>query len=133
MSMSSSSGDSTKSIGDKGEKIAARFLEEKGYRVMDANYRFQRKEVDLVCFDPQARQGKGELVFVEVKTRSGLGYGPPDAAVDEAKQQNVADAARAYLYERRLEGSPARFDVVAILLNQGDSPTIKHFTDAFTA
>jgi len=123
----------TKTIGDRGESIAADHLKAKGYTIMDANYRFERNEVDLVCFDPEARKGRGELVFVEVKTRSSLGFGLPEEAVDEEKQSRIIRVAKAYLYERNLEGSPSRFDVVAIVLNQDESPQVTHYTDAFTA
>lgn len=123
----------TKTIGDRGESIAADHLEAKGYTIMDANYRFERNEVDLVCFDPDARKGRGELVFVEVKTRSSLAFGMPEEAVDEKKQSRIIRVAKAYLYERNLEGSPSRFDVVAIVLNQDETPQVTHYTDAFTA
>ncbi|PEN13928.1 hypothetical protein CRI94_07690 [Longibacter salinarum] len=124
---------STKAIGDRGEAIAADHLEEQGYTIMDSNYRFERNEVDLVCFDPHARKGRGEIVFVEVKTRSSLNFGAPDEAVDEDKRSRIVGVAKAYLYERQLEGSPARFDVVGVLLNQGDEPDVTHYTDAFKA
>jgi putative endonuclease len=123
----------TKTIGDRGEAIAAKHLEDKNYTIMDANYRFERNEVDLVCFDPHARKGKGELVFVEVKTRSSLGFGSPEEAVDEEKKTRIVKVAKAYLYERQLEGSPARFDVVAVVLQQGQGPEVTHYPDAFTA
>lgn len=122
---------STKHIGDRGEEIAVRFLEERGYRIMDRNYRFERNEVDVVCFHPAPDDEGGEIVFVEVKTRSSLGHGAPDAAVTEAKQQNVRAASQAWLYERQLEGAPARFDVVTVLLNQDESPTVEHHENAF--
>lgn len=122
---------STRQIGDRGEAAAADYLEAEGYRIMDRNYRFERNELDLVCFDPAAKEGRGELVFVEVKTRSGLGYGAPEDAVDAEKQEKLSDVARAYLYERQLEGSPARFDVVAVVLQQGRKPEIAHHKNAF--
>ena len=122
----------TKATGDHGEALAATFLEAKGYVVLERNYRFERSEVDLVCFLPsdQYEQG-GELVFVEVKTRQGLGYGRPEEAVDAEKRRHVFRAAEAYLHERRLEGSPCRFDVVAVLLLPGQAPTFEHFENAF--
>lgn len=123
---------SAKHIGDRGETLAARHLEDAGYRVMDQNYRYERAEVDLVCFDPSGAT-RGQIVFVEVKTRSGLGYGAPEEAVTEDKQKRIARVAEAYLYERRLEGSPVRFDVISIVLNQGDDPDITHFKNAFWA
>lgn len=124
---------STQQIGDKGEAAAADYLDAKGYRIMDRNYRFERNEVDLVCFDPTARDGQGELVFVEVKTRSSLGFGAPDEAVDAEKQEHLAAVAQAYLYERKLEGAAARFDVVGVVLRQNEPPTIEHHENAFLA
>ena len=123
---------STKSIGDRGEAIAAAYLEAQGLTVLERQYRFERAEVDLVCFEPAAQYEQGgELVFVEVKTRTGLGYGRPEEAVTEAKQRNIVRAAQAYLHERRLEGSLCRFDVVSVLLQGEAEPDVEHFPDAF--
>jgi putative endonuclease len=118
-------------LGDKGEDVAARYLTAHGFRIMDRNYRFERNEVDLVCYEPDEDDQGGELVFVEVKTRSGLGYGTPDESVTEAKQQSIRSVAQAYLYERQLEGAPARFDVVSVVLNQDDPPDVAHHRNAF--
>ncbi len=123
----------SKQIGDRGETLAAEYLAAQGYRIMDQNYRYERAEVDLVCFDPDAENRRGEIVFIEVKTRSGLGFGAPEDAVTDDKQQHIVRAAQAYLYERQLEGAPVRFDVVSVVLNQGDAPAIEHFKDAFWA
>jgi putative endonuclease len=121
----------TKDIGDRGEMLAAAYLEAKGYQVLEKNYRFERAEVDLVCFLPSEPYDRGgELVFVEVKTRTGSGFGRPEEAVNREKQLNVMRAAEAYLYERRLDGSPCRFDVIGIVL-RGDEPHIEHFENAF--
>jgi putative endonuclease len=122
----------TKHIGDHGEALAAQYLKDAGYQIMDRNYRYERAEIDLVCFDPSGAT-RGEIVFIEVKTRSGLAYGSPEEAVTNEKQERIAHASEAYLYERRLEGAPARFDVVSILLNQDEAPDINHFKDAFWA
>jgi putative endonuclease len=119
----------TNDIGDRGEDLAATFLSEAGYRVLERNYRFKRNEVDLVCLDPE---GGGEIVFVEVKTRTGGGYGPPEASVTEEKKASLIEVSRAYLHERQLEGAPARFDVVGILLSDED-PQIEHYENAFWA
>ncbi len=125
---------STKEIGDRGEALAAAYLERKGYTILDRNYRFERAEVDLICFLPASQyEAGGELVFAEVKTRTGLGYGRPEEAVTEAKKRNLIRAAEAYLYERKLDGSPCRFDVISILLQRGKKPQIEHFENAFWA
>ncbi|GIV58415.1 MAG: YraN family protein [Bacteroidetes bacterium] len=121
----------TRDLGTHGEELAAAFLEQQGFRILERNYRFERAEVDLVCFEPAARYEEGgELVFVEVKTRSGLGYGHPEEAVTEEKKRNVIKAAEAYLHENRMDGMPCRFDVVSILID-GATPRIEHFRDAF--
>lgn len=119
----------TNDVGDRGEDLAATFLEDAGYRVLERNYRFERNEVDLVCYDPDAG---GEIVFVEVKTRTGSGFGPPEASVTEEKQASLIEVSRAYLHERNLQGAPARFDVVGIVLSGAD-PQIDHYENAFWA
>ena len=125
---------STKTIGDRGEALAAAYLERKGYTILDRNYRFERAEVDLICFLPASQyEAGGELIFAEVKTRTGLGYGRPEEAVTEAKQRHLIRAAEAYLYERKLDGAPCRFDVISVLLQRGKQPEIEHFENAFVA
>lgn len=122
----------TKHIGDRGEAAAAEYLEAQGYKILERNYRFERAEVDLVCFLPAPRyQDGGELVFVEVKTRTGLGYGRPEEAVTDEKKRLLTHAARAYLYENGLENAPARFDVISVLLHPNAPPEIEHFENAF--
>lgn len=125
-------GMSTKDVGDRGEALAAAYFEAQGYVILERNYRFERAEVDLVCFEPAEEYERGgELVFAEVKTRSGLGFGRPEEAVTPEKQRNLVRAAGAYLHERRLEGSPCRFDVVSVLLRPGHEPEIEHIKHAF--
>ncbi|MFO8100345.1 MAG: YraN family protein [Salinibacter sp.] len=119
----------TNDIGDRGEDLAADFLREAGYQIIERNYRHERNEVDLVCRDPESG---GEVVFVEVKARSGTGFGPPEASVTPKKQTILTTVARAFLHEREIEGAAARFDVIAVLLS-GDTPTIHHYPNAFLA
>jgi len=123
----------TKPIGDHGEELAAAYLSEAGYRILDRNYRYERAEIDLVCFDATEEGARGRIVFVEVKTRSGLGFGAPEEAVTDEKQDHVIHAAKAYLYERQLEGARVRFDVISVLLNQDRPPDINHYKGAFWA
>lgn len=122
---------SNRSTGNTGEDLAAAYLEAQGYLIFERNYRFERAEVDLVCFDPHTR--RGELVFVEVKTRTGLDFGHPEDAVTDAKQRHIVRAAEAYLHESRMENAMCRFDVVSIVLQQGTEPKIEHFKNAFWA
>ena len=119
--------------GRKGEDLAADFLERSGMMVLERNYRYERAEVDLVCFEPAASyEDGGTIVFVEVKTRSGTGFGLPEESISPAKRRNLTHAARAFLYEHHLEDAPCRFDVVSVLVTDGD-PEVRHFRHAFTA
>ncbi|MBT8400566.1 MAG: YraN family protein [Rhodothermia bacterium] len=121
-------------LGRQGETLAANYLEEQGYRVLERNYRFEGSEVDIVCFKPDSRyELGGEIVFVEVKTRSDTGFGHPEEAVDEQKQRHIIKASRAYLYESKLERSPCRFDVIGIVVSDSSAPVIEHFEHAFWA
>ncbi|HKJ44901.1 MAG TPA: YraN family protein [Balneolales bacterium] len=117
---------STKELGDKGERLAVNLLENKGYTILEQNYRFDRAEVDIV-----AHNGR-EIIFVEVKLRSSTKYGYPEDAVTDQKKQQIFKAAEAWLYERKMDGSPTRFDVIAILSKSPTEHKIRHFENAFT-
>lgn len=112
-------------IGNDGEELAVAYLESKGYTIIERNYFFERAEVDIVAFDEQC------IVFVEVKMRSSNRYGEPEEYVDEEKIENIYKAAEAWLYERKMDGSPVRFDVISIVQPEGEAPGIKHFENAF--
>lgn len=119
--------ETTKRIGDDGEAAARAYLERSGFRIVAANYRFRRKEIDIVAI------GEGYLVFVEVKLRRGRGYGAPAEAVDARKRAAITLCARAFVHERRCDTMPCRFDVVAIDAAADGSPRIEHIRNAFTA
>ena len=117
----------TREIGDEGEELAADYLESKGYTILERNYHFERAEVDIVAYDNGAC-----IVFAEVKTRSSNTFGEPEEFVDDEKIQNVYKAAEAWIYERKMDGAPVRFDIVSILQKDNEAPDIKHFENAFT-
>ncbi|MCS7073790.1 MAG: YraN family protein [Bacteroidia bacterium] len=112
-------------IGLWGETIATEYLESRGYIIFDKNYRFGKGEIDIVAFIPH------EIVFVEVKTRSNTQFDYPERAITPTKKQLLIQTAEAYLYERKLETVPARFDVISIGLDNPQNPDIQHFVDAF--
>ncbi len=116
--------------GARGEALAADYLARCGYFVLDQNYRFDHAEVDLVAFQPWPDGAGGDLVFVEVKTRTSDAFGTGEEAITEAKKRHLRRAAEAYLYERKLEGALARFDVISVVLG-GDAPEIRHHENAF--
>ncbi len=117
----------TNDIGDRGEDIAAAHLDEAGYEILECNYRHERNEVDVVCRDSGADE---EFVFVEVKTRSGTGFGAPETSITAEKREALQSAARGYLHEHESEGAPARFDVVTVMLTEG-GPEVHHYENAF--
>lgn len=115
-------------LGREGERLAERHLRRHGYKILYRNYRAPHGgEVDLVCRDKAC----ATLVFVEVKTRRGLGYGAPGEAVTRDKQKLIARGALAWL---RLLDNPDilfRFDIVEVLL-EDDRPAINLIKNAFT-
>lgn len=119
----------TTSVGQKpgpqGENIAVLFLEKQGYTILARNYRQRFGEIDIV-----AEEGN-VLVFVEVKTRNNDRYGSPFEAVDIRKQQKLSLMAQDYISRNKMEDRSARFDVVAVLLNQASRPQVEHIRDAF--
>ena len=117
---------STKQIGDRGEALAAAFLEEEGYIILARNYRFGRREVDLVV-------RRNDLVaFVEVKARSAPGFGHPLEAITRLKRREVEAVATHFLATRGLDGVDVRFDAVAVYF-RSDSPraAVEHVEDAW--
>lgn len=118
-------GDRNRGLGDRGEELAASWLEQQGIRVVERNFRCTGGEVDIV-----ARDGS-TTVFVEVKTRKNLAYGVPQLAVTPFKQRQISKAALTWLAKKRLHDQPARFDVVAILLESEYTYRIEHIRDAF--
>ena len=119
---------SSRETGILGESLALRYLVDKGYEVLERNYRTRYGEIDLILRNTNA------LVFVEVKARRGRGLGDPLEAVTPGKQARVRLMAEAYLAERGpgfAEGfEEIRFDAVGILVGAGRNE-IRHVEDAF--
>jgi putative endonuclease len=99
-----------KRTGKKGEDLAAAYLAEAGFRIIERNYRCFFGEIDIV-----AEEGE-TLVFVEVKSRRSDAYGDPLLAVGGRKQKTISRISLHYLAEKHLRHRPARFDVVAVKL-----------------
>lgn len=110
--------------GELGEKAAADFLATNGYKIIATRYRCKIGEIDIIAW-----QGS-TLVFVEVKTRRGYGYGAPGEAVGRAKQAKIIRTAQFYLRGKGLDDCRFRFDVTEIVV-LGDKVSINHITNAF--
>ncbi len=105
---------SAAALGRSGERIAALWYDAEGFTILDERFRTARGEVDLV-----ARRGP-LLVFVEVKTRRGDGWGSPAAAVDARKLRRLRLAARAWLAANPARDvAEFRFDVAAVRFAPG--------------
>jgi putative endonuclease len=119
------SSDERLELGRLGEALAAARLEAAGMRVVARNWRCREGEIDLVAAGP------GLLVFCEVKTRRGHGYGSPAAAVIHAKQARLRRLAAAYLAASAVPPCRIRFDVVAVTWPRGGQPTVEHLEGVF--
>ena len=121
----------SRALGRRGEALAAKYLESKGYRLVMSNFTVPigrnvrgaevSGEIDLIALDPD-----GTLCFIEVKTRSTDVFADPATAVDRRKQRQIARAARVYKRIFSLVERPSRFDVIAIVGNDIDDPAIEH-------
>ncbi|MFC2083484.1 YraN family protein [Bacteroidota bacterium] len=112
------------SIGGKGEEIACKYLQEKGYRIIERNYRFGHGEIDIIAKDKEI------LVFIEVKTRNNLTFGPPELAITLNKQRQIKKIASSYLYSKNIDNTDCRIDVIGILITK-KNPVINHIENAF--
>ncbi|WP_459957380.1 YraN family protein [Nocardia sp. IFM 10818] len=112
-------------LGAHGEELAAQYLRAAGMEIVARNWRCRYGELDLIARD------RGVTCFIEVKTRSGLGFGPPAAAVTFEKQQRIRRLALLWLHEQDGPWLHIRFDVVSVLLRPGQDPVIEHLRAVF--
>lgn len=111
-------------LGKEGERIAEIYLREKGYRLVERNYRCPAGELDLIALDRRV------VVFVEVKTRTDDRFGGPLDSVHWRKQQKMIKTAQFFLSQQRLHQREARFDVVGVTF-VGKKPIVEHIQNAF--
>ena len=117
-------------VGRFGEQVAVQHLHERGFVVLDRNWRCRDGELDVVALDGAA------LVFVEVKTRSSLAFGGPAEAVDHRKAARIRRLALRWIEARRTSGDPTfwesvRFDVMCVVRQRSGGPHIEHLVGAF--
>ena len=116
----------TDRLGAHGERIAAAYLTDAGLRVLDRNWRCREGELDLVARDRDA------LVFCEVKTRRGTGYGHPVEAVTARKQARLRLLAQRWLAAHDEHAPELRFDVVGVLVHGEGPAVVTHLRGAFS-
>ncbi|MFZ5939655.1 MAG: YraN family protein [Bacteroidota bacterium] len=99
-------------FGRRAEQLAANYLIAKGYRILHTNWRFYKKEIDIVCTNGN------ELIIAEVKARNCSVFPYPGEVVPPSKQRHLVDAAEAYIFRYNID-LQTRFDLIAIIYNQG--------------
>jgi putative endonuclease len=117
------------SLGQLGESYAAAYLDQLGYRLVAANFTLPvgrnrrgaviNAEIDLIAYDGDT------LCFIEVKTRASDWFAPPEVNVDLRKRRQITRAARVYRQMLGVEDDPHRYDVVAVIINDDETPQIE--------
>ena len=112
--------------GIEGEKLAARVLKKKKYKIIECNFRTPAGEIDIVARDGDC------LVFVEVRTRGSIEFGLPQETIRAKKKKRLFTAARWYMQKKSVGEDACRFDVVAVVMpKDGSKPQIEVIEDAF--
>lgn len=110
----------TQTVGQYGEDLAARYLVEHGFTILERNWRCAQGEIDIV-----AREGQ-TLVICEVKTRRGLGYGSPLESITYRKLSKLRQLVGQWLREHEVRPGEIRIDIVAVLLPHQGGPSVDH-------
>ena len=108
-------------LGEEGEEIAARYLRESGYQILDRNWRIKEGELDIVALTPD-----DEIIFVEVKSRSSAAYGDPLESISVDKAMRIQRLALAWLAMHQRLGANFRIDAVGILIGRTGEVTIDY-------
>ena len=111
-------------LGKWGEGVAADYLEQQGYSILERGWRSGHKDIDLIAFK------QGILAFVEVKTRKNNAYIQPQQAVDRHKIKLLMTAANRYICNNNIDAE-IRFDIVAITGTDYSNYKIEHIEHAF--
>jgi putative endonuclease len=112
-------------VGAYGERVAVDFLVRQGMTLIERNWRCSSGEIDAVLQEGET------IVFTEVKTRRGLGYGTPAEAVGYAKQSRLRRLAAIWLAQSQQRTPEIRFDLVSVLPQRSGAADIEHIRGAF--
>ena len=112
-------------VGRYGEDVAARHLTDAGLHILARNWRCREGEIDIVATE------RGALVFCEVKTRRGVGFGLPAEAITRRKADRLRRLAYLWLQEHPGGGVDVRFDVVSVLRPPTGAAVVEHLRGAF--
>lgn len=115
---------STREKGNAAEVIARRYLEDKGYRILDTNWYHGRYELDIVALDGE------ELVIVEVRSKSGENFEHPEDAIPDKKIRHVISAADGWIRRHGWDKN-TRFDLITVALQRQGACELNHYDHAF--
>jgi putative endonuclease len=110
-------------LGQEGEEIAKKYLTDKGYKIVEQNWRFKKYEIDLIATI------NNQLIIIEVKLRSSIEFGEPEEFVSNKKQHFLIAATAEYLKLKNIS-LECRFDIISIL-RLNNTLRVKHLEDAF--
>ena len=116
---------SNKELGHYGEDLAASYLENQNYQILEKNYRLTLGEIDIIAFIEKT------VVFVEVKTRKSLCFGLPCEAVTAKKRHKIYIIAECYISNKHLYNFNCRFDIIEVYIQDKDN-RINHLINAFS-
>ena len=111
-------------LGKWGEEMAARYLLDNGYAILERDWHYGRRDLDIIA------SKDGLLVIVEVRTRSNMTYMQPEESVDYHKIRSISIAANSYVKTNRINAS-LRFDIIEVIGSPDSEYQIRHITDAF--
>ena len=109
-------------LGKWGEDLAAKFLEEQGYEILERDWKSGHHDLDIVAGN------EGGIAIVEVKTRRNRLFGDPEQAIDYKKRLSLQSAINHYVKAHHIK-APVRFDVISIVGTIGSTPEIDHIKD----
>ncbi|NQT30186.1 MAG: YraN family protein [Candidatus Saganbacteria bacterium] len=112
-------------LGRRGEAIAEQYLRDRGYRIIERNFRSRRGEIDIIAQDRKA------LVFVEVKYYSFKSFSLPEWLLIKRKQRSIIHTAKVYLQRKKIKKTFCRFDVLTIHGREDGSKVFELYKDAF--
>ena len=117
--------ENNKEAGNYGENIARAYLESKNCVIIAQNYRFLRREIDIIAKDGEY------IVFIEVKTRTGTNFGTPAQSVNLNKQKHIISAAKGWLLKNKTKLQP-RFDIIEVYRDKkNDKNYVRRIENAF--
>jgi putative endonuclease len=117
-------------LGIRGERVAARWLVEQGWSILDRRFRHYHRDIDLVIARRDAYTGGRLVAFVEVRTKQSVACGTPAETVTREKRRHVAQAAQRWIMSNGRSGDVYRFDVVGVLIGPTQA-RVQYIPDAF--